>query len=206
MGLAISIVAKGKEKVFHSCIHSSKRIRDRRGRVGHTRTCVTYFSSFYRLLLLLLLLQVWYHQCPSKGATCNDTRFVEEGGCSIWYDEPSYLQAIKARLDQDIDLLAPDFTYAGGLVSYGQKRVKEGEESDVLLHLQQLSPLVKELAGLESSAQKQFWRLKSSFFFKSWRSWRRRRRKAKGLHRWSSCWQLRWLPFLCFFTKESRVW
>jgi ATP-dependent RNA helicase DDX1 len=36
--------------------------------------------------------KVWYHQCPSRGKNCNDTRLVEEGGCAIWYQEMQYLQ------------------------------------------------------------------------------------------------------------------
>ncbi len=35
--------------------------------------------------------KVWYHQCPSKGKNCDDTRLTTEGGCCIWYNESQVL-------------------------------------------------------------------------------------------------------------------
>jgi ATP-dependent RNA helicase DDX1 len=55
LGMAISIVARGKEKV-------------------------------------------WFHQCKSRGSGCQDVRLVEEGGCGLWFDEPTYFAAIQKRL------------------------------------------------------------------------------------------------------------
>ena len=39
------------------------------------------------LFLLDWLFKVWYHKCESRGKNCNNTRLVEHGGCSIWYNE-----------------------------------------------------------------------------------------------------------------------
>jgi len=39
--------------------------------------------------------KVWYHNCPSKGKSCNDTRLKEKGGCTIWYNEMGVRQWLK---------------------------------------------------------------------------------------------------------------
>ena len=31
--------------------------------------------------------KVWYHKCESRGKNCNNSRLLEQGGCSIWYNE-----------------------------------------------------------------------------------------------------------------------
>jgi len=36
--------------------------------------------------------KVWFHTCPSRGKNCNRTHLKEAGGCTIWYDEPQYLE------------------------------------------------------------------------------------------------------------------
>ena len=43
------------------------------------------------LVLLLLIWQVWYHSCPSRGKNCNNTRLKSDGGCTIWYNEKQVL-------------------------------------------------------------------------------------------------------------------
>jgi hypothetical protein len=49
-----------------------------------------------------------------------------------------------------------------GEVVYGQKK-DQSDSHDTLVHLQQLTPLVKQLAVLESAAQKQYWNLRCGF-------------------------------------------
>lgn len=31
--------------------------------------------------------KVWYHGCPSRGKSCNNSRLTTHGGCAIWYNE-----------------------------------------------------------------------------------------------------------------------
>jgi len=44
--------------------------------------------------------RVWYHSSchPSNRRVCQDTRLVEEKGCTIWYDEPEMLRQVEKRL------------------------------------------------------------------------------------------------------------
>ncbi|XP_026193113.1 ATP-dependent RNA helicase DDX1, partial [Cyclospora cayetanensis] len=35
--------------------------------------------------------RVWYHSCPDRGRGCSDRRLAQEGGCTLWYDEPQIL-------------------------------------------------------------------------------------------------------------------
>ncbi|KAH0483715.1 MAG: hypothetical protein KVP17_001452 [Porospora cf. gigantea B] len=44
--------------------------------------------------------KVWYHKCRNRGEGCDDTRLISEGGCCIWYDEPTLLEAIERRAEQ----------------------------------------------------------------------------------------------------------
>ncbi|CRK88233.1 CLUMA_CG002014, isoform A [Clunio marinus] len=106
--------------------------------------------------------KVWYHGqwCSSRGKSCWNTNLVEQRGCCIWYNEPSYLAEIEEHLgctiqqvDSDIKVPMNDFD---GKVTYGQKRVNTG--SGYVDHVKQLVPIVDELAELESKAQSIFMR------------------------------------------------
>lgn len=35
--------------------------------------------------------KVWYHQCKSRGANCNNTKLANKGGCAIWFNEISVI-------------------------------------------------------------------------------------------------------------------
>lgn len=75
--------------------------------------------------------KVWYHKCPSKGKACQphpgNTRLtipfggdgklksrdesswiVDEGGCTIWYDEPDLVQQIEKRIGMPLKVMDPD--------------------------------------------------------------------------------------------------
>lgn len=51
--------------------------------------------------------KVWYHKCDNRGRGCTNTRLVDQGGCCIWYDEPSYLAAIEQRVGQALPVMDP---------------------------------------------------------------------------------------------------
>jgi ATP-dependent RNA helicase DDX1 len=34
--------------------------------------------------------KVWFHRCPSRGRSCQNRLLLEQGGCTIWYDEPAF--------------------------------------------------------------------------------------------------------------------
>ncbi|PVD20486.1 hypothetical protein C0Q70_18642 [Pomacea canaliculata] len=107
--------------------------------------------------------KVWYHSnCSSKGKGCYNTRLTDEGGCCIWYDEPTLLNDIEEHLDITIDRVGNDFDVPvnefDGKVTYGQKR--KGGGSLYKGHVEFLAPTVSELAQLEKAAQTSFIDLK----------------------------------------------
>lgn len=100
MGLAISLVAKVKEKACVLC------------------TCCDlclicpllpsmHASDFY--IPPSPGCQVWYHTCPGRGKGCWNTRLVENGGCAIWYNEPQYLADIEEHLGVSVPTVDSQF-------------------------------------------------------------------------------------------------
>eukprot|EP00930_Biecheleria_cincta_P028728 TRINITY_DN20036_c0_g2_i1.p1 TRINITY_DN20036_c0_g2~~TRINITY_DN20036_c0_g2_i1.p1 ORF type:complete len:850 (-),score=175.02 TRINITY_DN20036_c0_g2_i1:105-2654(-) len=78
--------------------------------------------------------KVWYHKCPSKGKNCTpwpgntkltipfgpdgklkardeSSWLVDEGGCTIWYDEPDLLRQVEQRIGQRLPVMDP-YTFA----------------------------------------------------------------------------------------------
>ncbi|XP_011173461.1 ATP-dependent RNA helicase Ddx1 [Solenopsis invicta] len=104
--------------------------------------------------------KVWYHGewCPSRGRNCNNTNLTNQGGCCTWYNEPQYLADIEDHLNVTIQQVSSDIKVPtnefDGKVTYGEKRVAMG--SDYKNHVQQMAPIVVELAALESRAQVAF--------------------------------------------------
>eukprot|EP00923_Selenidium_pygospionis_P039667 GHVN01068889.1.p1 GENE.GHVN01068889.1~~GHVN01068889.1.p1 ORF type:complete len:780 (+),score=115.74 GHVN01068889.1:303-2342(+) len=60
--------------------------------------------------------QVWYHKCANRGKGCTNTRLVEQGGCTIWYDEPEYLKAIEEKIGQKIPEMDPTSLAVEGIL------------------------------------------------------------------------------------------
>jgi ATP-dependent RNA helicase DDX1 len=57
--------------------------------------------------------KVWYHKCANRGKNCSNRKLVDEGGCTLWYDEPMCLAKVEKLLNQriaplDEDLSLPD--------------------------------------------------------------------------------------------------
>jgi len=85
--------------------------------------------------------KVWYHKCPKKGFPCsatpgntkltipfgpdnkqkprNDAKFhIDEGGCTIWYDEPELAEAVEKRIEMPLaEMDHEDFSVKGILPS-----------------------------------------------------------------------------------------
>ncbi|KAL6447460.1 hypothetical protein ACFW04_001566 [Cataglyphis niger] len=104
--------------------------------------------------------KVWYHGewCPSRGRNCQNTNLTNQGGCCTWYNEPNYLAEIEDHLNVTIQQVGSDIKVPlndfDGKVTYGEKRMAMG--SNYQNHVQQMVPVVAELAALESRAQIMF--------------------------------------------------
>jgi len=99
--------------------------------------------------------KVWYHQCPSKGKSCVNTRLTDQGGCTIWYNEKQILGEIEEHLNIIVSQVEPDMKVPcdqfDGKVTYGQKKKQLGTGYEG--HVTNLAPAVAELASLETQAQ-----------------------------------------------------
>jgi len=160
--------------------------------------------------------KVWYHKCPSRGKNCtpppgntrltipfgNDGKLksqdpskwvVDEGGCTIWYDEPDLIKLVEKRIGQPMAVMDPeDFSVPGvfetplgeefkkkqkaktaevkeppsrralkrkkeeaQLIVYGAKK-NDATMAASAKHTSALAPVVKELADLEREIQQMF--------------------------------------------------
>merc|ERR1719378_3889 len=109
--------------------------------------------------------KVWYHKCESRGRGCSNTRLLEQGGCSIWYNEIQYLADIEEHLGETIDNVDFDFKIPvndfDGKVVYGQKRSNKG--GNFTYHTAEIASSVRELASLEKKAQVSFLQFKQNW-------------------------------------------
>ncbi|EDQ84907.1 uncharacterized protein MONBRDRAFT_39079 [Monosiga brevicollis MX1] len=108
--------------------------------------------------------KVWYHKCPARGKGCHNTRLVEQGGCTIWYDEPNLLSEVQAHIgvvipELDESMAVPHHEYDGKVV-YGEARDKNKQQ--YAGHAALLAPSVAELTSLEHSAQTSYLQLLTS--------------------------------------------
>jgi len=101
--------------------------------------------------------KVWYHKCPSKGKACQphpgntkltipfggDGRLkardesnwiIDEGGCTIWYDEPDLVQAIEKRIGMPLKVMDPvDFSVPGIMESpLGEEYRKKAKQTQAV--------------------------------------------------------------------------
>eukprot|EP00931_Biecheleriopsis_adriatica_P075217 TRINITY_DN49138_c0_g1_i1.p1 TRINITY_DN49138_c0_g1~~TRINITY_DN49138_c0_g1_i1.p1 ORF type:complete len:285 (-),score=56.83 TRINITY_DN49138_c0_g1_i1:25-852(-) len=120
--------------------------------------------------------KVWYHKCPSKGKNCTpypgntkltipfgpdgklkakdaDSWIIEEGGCTIWYDEPDLLKQVETRIGQKLKVMDAQSFAVPGLVAspFGDKQpsvaaesheIKEQKSRRALLRQKEEAPLV----------------------------------------------------------------
>jgi ATP-dependent RNA helicase DDX1 len=112
--------------------------------------------------------KVWYHKCPSRGKSCHNTNLLEEGGCTIWYDERQYLSDIEEHLgvtipqvDNSFDVPVNEFD---GKITYGERRGKS-TGTGFQYHTVQLAPSRDQLMKMEKLAQSNFLRIQTT---KTW--------------------------------------
>lgn len=117
--------------------------------------------------------KVWYHTCSNKGKDGNCTRrqLVENGGCTINYNENEKLNAIEKRLDMKIPELDPD-TYnlpeelASQNIQYGEIYEEDEGKLEKLrakFHFDEITPAMKQLCEMEYQSQNMFLRLQHEF-------------------------------------------
>jgi len=99
--------------------------------------------------------KVWYHKCPSKGKNCmprpGNTKLtvpfapdgkplqcdaaqwiVDEGGCTVWYDEPQILRRLEDRIGRPLQVMdRQDFGVHGVLESPLGADARKGNAMDV---------------------------------------------------------------------------
>jgi len=106
--------------------------------------------------------RVWFHTCGTKGRGCNRTALVEQGGCTIWFDEPDMLEDVEKLLGGtqvphlDRERLAMGADFVASLASKGRRVVDDGAAASGA-HVAALKPTVEQLADLEVRAQQVFW-------------------------------------------------
>ena len=105
--------------------------------------------------------KVWYHTCGHKGGVgCTNRKLKERGGCTIWYNEPELLKNIENRLGMEIPNLTSDFNLSESLASsgaiYGENANQDDYDPLAKKHLEELEPMVKELAEIEVLCQNMF--------------------------------------------------
>lgn len=123
--------------------------------------------------------KVWY--CTQKGLkpwlapNKKNTRLNEQGGQTIWYDEPALLKEVEARLGKEVPALPADLSLpsdifarvsgADGGVKYGQGKGGEAAAfaKEVAERAEGFAPAVATLAALEHQAQASFFNLKSKW-------------------------------------------
>jgi len=123
--------------------------------------------------------KVWY--CKAKGLkpwlkpSKEDVGTHEEGGHTIWYDEPQLLQDIEKRLSRPIAALLEDMSLPADIAArvgraegaaaagYGQAPGDAARVAELSAHQAQVQPVVRTLAQLERDAQLSFFTLQQRF-------------------------------------------
>jgi len=104
--------------------------------------------------------KVWYHTCKSKGADCQNRKLVTEGGCGLWYDEPTLLLDLEKLLGKTIQRLRPDLSLAIAKKAYGTELIVDPEQER---HSMLLLPVLEQLAILEVQTQRSFLQFQTRF-------------------------------------------
>eukprot|EP01006_Ploeotia_vitrea_P020375 TRINITY_DN52641_c0_g1_i1.p1 TRINITY_DN52641_c0_g1~~TRINITY_DN52641_c0_g1_i1.p1 ORF type:complete len:807 (+),score=96.56 TRINITY_DN52641_c0_g1_i1:258-2423(+) len=107
--------------------------------------------------------KVWYHQCPSRGEGCTNRKLLSEGGCCIWYDEPTYLKAVEARIKDKVPEMDKqtwrhpahkDMKEEDGKIVYGKTKAEANQ--GVSEHVLSIMSDVEQLQQMELNVQSSF--------------------------------------------------
>jgi len=109
--------------------------------------------------------KVWYHMCGNRGQGCNNRSLVENGGCTIWFDETDLLVRVEERIHDSIPEITADFALPTAL---GSSLTDYGEQIKVdkyvpNYHMEKLAPKVKALAEMEVESQNLFLMIENMF-------------------------------------------
>eukprot|EP00920_Eleutheroschizon_duboscqi_P039542 GHVT01095058.1.p1 GENE.GHVT01095058.1~~GHVT01095058.1.p1 ORF type:complete len:236 (-),score=58.65 GHVT01095058.1:983-1690(-) len=61
--------------------------------------------------------KVWYHRCANRGRGCANTKLVDQGGCTVWFDEPMYLKEIQDKVGAPLPTMDPVTLEVPGILS-----------------------------------------------------------------------------------------
>jgi ATP-dependent RNA helicase DDX1 len=120
--------------------------------------------------------RVWF--CPKgKKPPQPDTRLLEEGGNTTWYDEPKYLKDIEKLMAQNkvgmTRLKWPELKIPAEIKAlidgggYGNYVGGGTVDPEMEAKMKQLEPQVKAIGVTESALQSEFWKLRDRFRVKS---------------------------------------
>lgn len=130
----------------------------RTGRAGNVGMAVSLVAED-------ALERVWWHTCPNRGGnnTCQNTELKDTGrGCTMWYDEPSLLQQIEARLAAiripraDINTLKEGMSRVEALAATSRPSLSR-TALDQIQHVEIIAPQAQRLSKLEGEAQRLYW-------------------------------------------------
>jgi len=111
MGLAISLVATEREKVwYHKCVSRGQRCQPP---PGNTKLTTPFAAD------------------GTENAPDEEKWWINEGGCAVWYDEPDLLKKIEARIGQPALVMDPeDFAIPSVLESPMPPELRKKREGD----------------------------------------------------------------------------
>eukprot|EP01071_Lankesteria_metandrocarpae_P004207 Lankesteria_metandrocarpae@DN3428_c2_g1_i3.p1 len=93
--------------------------------------------------------KVWYHKCANRGKGCTNVELVENGGCTIWYDEPTYLKDIETVIGSKIPVMdVANFSIPGILDTTGAENLEDVGVADGRRAKKQAEPSVPRAAAV----------------------------------------------------------
>merc|ERR1719353_2727206 len=106
--------------------------------------------------------RVWY--CTKKGyrpwlePSEKNTRLIQEGGHTKWFDEPQIVKQVERRLKQKILHLNDDMSLPKAIkrTKYGSSQDGGEQDKEMMERVKRLKPTVEVLANLEVEAQRVF--------------------------------------------------
>ena len=146
--------------VINMCLPDLAQLEDyihRVGRVGRADTMGLAISIVSKVPE-----RVWY--CTKKGyrpwlePSEKNTRLIQEGGHTKWFDEPQIVKQVERRLKQKILHLNDDMSLPKAIkrTKYGSSQDGGEQDKEMMERVKRLKPTVEVLANLEVEAQRVF--------------------------------------------------